>query len=255
MRTYMVIPTYWAGPDGEWSEGDSVYDHATPINQEGTIARALRSIEILDDKNFTLIVLGAVTNVKYLGLMEKKLKKIILDAKLPIDTILFTDNNLSKIKETLYKDIDLPDILHLKGYSNIRNICIFLPYILDADVALLIDDDEVFEDPGYVRKAKEFIGRKFYGNTVDGIAGYYLNEDNEYYDKVNIVPWMTYWDRFGGKREAFDNIIGKEPRLKKTPFAFGGAMVIHRNLMRIVPFDPEITRGEDTDYVLNSRYF
>ncbi|MCD4820323.1 MAG: cyclic nucleotide-binding domain-containing protein [Candidatus Cloacimonetes bacterium] len=66
---------------------------------------------------------------------------------------------------------------------------------------------------------------------------------------------MTYWDRFGRKREAFDNIIGKEPRLKKTPFAFGGAMVIHRNLMRIVPFDPEITRGEDTDYVMNSRIF
>ncbi|MCK5760838.1 MAG: cyclic nucleotide-binding domain-containing protein, partial [Candidatus Delongbacteria bacterium] len=49
--------------------------------------------------------------------------------------------------------------------------------------------------------------------------------------------------------------IGSEPRLKKTPFAFGGAMVIHRNLMRIVPFDPEITRGEDTDYVINARMF
>ena len=66
---------------------------------------------------------------------------------------------------------------------------------------------------------------------------------------------MTYWDRFGEKREAFDKIIGSEPRLKKTPFAFGGAMVIHRNLMRIVPFDPKTTRGEDTDYVINARIF
>jgi CRP-like cAMP-binding protein len=146
-------------------------------------------------------------------------------------------------------------MLALRGYSNIRNLCLFIPYILDADIAILIDDDEVFEDADFIDKAKEFVGRKFYGNTVDGVAGYYLNEDNEYYDKVDIVPWMTYWDRFGGKREAFDKIIGSEPRLKQTPFAFGGAMVIHRNLMRIVPFDPKVTRGEDTDYVINSRIF
>ena len=23
MRTYMVIPTYWSGPNGEWKEGDA----------------------------------------------------------------------------------------------------------------------------------------------------------------------------------------------------------------------------------------
>jgi CRP-like cAMP-binding protein len=32
-------------------------------------------------------------------------------------------------------------------------------------------------------------------------------------------------------------------------------MVIHRSLIRSVPFDPRITRGEDTDYVLNARMF
>jgi CRP-like cAMP-binding protein len=66
---------------------------------------------------------------------------------------------------------------------------------------------------------------------------------------------MTYWDRFGSKREAFDKIIPGEPRLKLTPFAFGGCMVIHRSLFRTVPFDPRITRGEDTDYVLNARMY
>ncbi|MCD4817292.1 MAG: hypothetical protein K8S23_01210 [Candidatus Cloacimonetes bacterium] len=161
MQTFMIIPTYWSEPDGEWNEGDSVYDHATPINEEGTLARTLKSIEILDDKNFTLIILGAVTNLKYLDLMEEKLTKIILEAKLQINTILFTDTNLQKAKKVLYEGTLIPDILHLNGYSNIRNICLFLPYILDADIALLIDDDEFFEDPKYVNKAKEFIGRKF----------------------------------------------------------------------------------------------
>jgi CRP-like cAMP-binding protein len=251
----MIIPTYWTGPDGEWNEGDAVYDHATPINQEGTLARTLKSISILNDKNFTLVIIGAATNQKYVQSMEENIKSIIFSAAPEVDTILFTDTALKQLKALLYKDLQIPDILNLRGYSNIRNFCLLIPYILDAEVAILIDDDEVFEDSMFVDKAKEFIGRKFYGNTVDGVAGYYLNVDNNYYDKVDILPWMTYWDRFGEKREAFDKIIGSEPRLKQTPFAFGGAMVIHRNLMRIVPFDPNVPRGEDTDYVINSRIF
>lgn len=255
MRTYMVIPTYWTGPNNEWGEGDKVFDHPTPINEEGTLARTLDSLHILEDNEFTLIIIAIATNKKYEKPMKEKLKKMLLKADIPVDTILFTESNLIKLKKKLFKDYSGEDILSLDNYAHIRNMCIFVPYILDAEIVLLIDDDEVFEDPKYVTKAKEFIGKRFYGNTIDGVAGYYLNEDNEYYDKVNIVPWMTYWDRFGGKREAFDRIIGSEPRLKKTPFAFGGAMVIHRNLMRIVPFDPRITRGEDTDYVINARIF
>ena len=64
---------------------------------------------------------------------------------------------------------------------------------------------------------------------------------------------MTYWDRFGCKARAFDQIIGSGPRLKRTPFAFGGAMILHRELFECVPFDPLVTRGEDVDYLINSR--
>jgi len=126
---------------------------------------------------------------------------------------------------------------------------------MEADTAVLIDDDEVFEDPEFMDKAEEFIGGRLYGQTVDGVAGYYLNRKNEYYDDVEIEPWMTFWNRFGSKTRAFDKIIGSEPRLKKTPFAFGGLMVIHRNLFRIVPFDPKMTRGEDIDYLINAKMF
>ena len=251
----MVIPTYWTGPNNEWEEGDKVFDHATPVSEDGTLGRILDSLHNLDNLDFTLIIIAIATNKKYEKPMKEKLEKMLADADIPVDTILFTESTLNKLKKELYKNYSGKDILSLDNYAHIRNMCIYVPYILGADIALLIDDDEVFEDSKYVTKAKEFIGKRYYGNTIDGVAGYYVNEDNEYYDKVDIVPWMTYWDRFGGKREAFDKIIGSEPRLKKTPFAFGGAMVIHRNLMRIVPFDPKITRGEDTDYVFNARIF
>ncbi|NLB29518.1 MAG: cyclic nucleotide-binding domain-containing protein, partial [Clostridiales bacterium] len=127
--------------------------------------------------------------------------------------------------------------------------------ILAADVAVLIDDDEVFEIEDFVERGTEFIGKRIYGAVVHGMAGYYLNKNDQYYDDVKSESWMTYWDRFGTKAQAFDEIIGCSPRIKRTPFAFGGAMVLHKDLFQCVPFDPCITRGEDIDYLINSRMY
>ena len=78
MRTYIVIPTYWTGPDEEWTEGDAVYDHATPLNSDGTLIRLLQSIDILEDKHFTLIILAASTN------SPTPLSQSILDASITV---------------------------------------------------------------------------------------------------------------------------------------------------------------------------
>jgi hypothetical protein len=134
-------------------------------------------------------------------------------------------------------------------------MCIFSSHILNADVTVLIDDDEVIENPDFMDIAREFIGKRVYGETVYGVAGYYVNKYGNYYDDVSMEPWMTYWNRFGSKSKAFDKIIGCGPRLKHTPFVFGGAMVIHKNLYQIVPFDPQVCRGEDIDYLVNAKMF
>jgi hypothetical protein len=126
---------------------------------------------------------------------------------------------------------------------------------LGGEVVIMIDDDEIFEKPDYVDLAREFMGKRMYGKGIFGMAGYYLNKYDEFYDDVDIVPWMTYWDRFGSKTKAFDKIIGCDPRIKVTPFAFGGAMVIHKNMFNMIPFDPKVTRGEDIDYLINAKMF
>jgi hypothetical protein len=54
--------------------------------------------------------------------------------------------------------------------------------------------------------------------------------------------------------EAF-KIIAEEPRLKPTPFVFGGNMVIHRDVFRKIAFDPNVRRGEDIDYLTNCKFF
>ena len=49
MKTTIVIPTYWRGPVSEAPlctlESDYRYDHATPLDAEGTLGRALDSLK------------------------------------------------------------------------------------------------------------------------------------------------------------------------------------------------------------------
>jgi len=259
MRTVVVIPTYWGRKkEMGFKDGDIVYDHATPIDEGGTLGRALESMKILKKKDFKLVILICPTNKEIEREAEEKARKIIKGVKLDVETYLFTRKTLKKMKKfgrnSKLKE-NVLSLLSLQGYANVRNMCIFSSHILNSDITVLIDDDEVIENPDFMEIAREFIGKRVYGETVYGVAGYYLNKYGNYYDNVNMEPWMTYWNRFGSKSKAFDKIIGCGPRLKHTPFVFGGAMVIHKNLYQIVPFDPNIPRGEDIDYLINAKMF
>jgi len=259
MKTVMVIPTYWSREKAVgWQPGDIVYDHPTPIDQVGTLSKMLESIQVLEDRDFSIVVLACSTAPDIEKEVEQRVLELVLEVDPPVETFVFSHSHLKEMHEELRRveRDDLVDILSLKGYSNIRNMCLLVPYTLGAEIAVLIDDDEYFDDPLFMAKAREFIGSRFMGQTIDGVAGYYMNAQGTYYDDVpEEIHWMTYWDRFGSKREAFDKIIPGDPRLKLTPFAFAGCMIIHRSLFRTVPFDPRLTRGEDTDYVLNARMF
>ena len=258
MRTTVIIPTYWSREDNKWEEGDAVYDHPTPLNGSDTLSRTLESMKILDNKKFKLVIPICPTCKDVEELAEKRVREIVKKAELNIETYIFTNSNLEVIKEILIENglaKKTVDILNIHGYSNVRNICLFVSHILSSEVTILIDDDENFENPAFIDIAKEFIGKRIFGKSIYGVAGYYLNKYDEFYDDVNMVPWMTYWDRFGSKTKAFDKIIRDDPRLKVTPFAFGGLMVIHKNLFKTIPFDPDVTRGEDIDYLINSKMF
>ncbi|BEP30059.1 Crp/Fnr family transcriptional regulator [Helicovermis profundi] len=259
MNITVVIPTYWGrSKDEKWKEGDAVYDHPTYLNGEDTLGRTLESMKTLENNQFKLIIPVCPTSDEVEEEAEERVMEIVKKADLSFPTYLFTQKNLREIKKLL-KEKGLSErtnsLLNLKGYSNVRNMCLYSSHILGSDVTILIDDDEVFEKPKYIDMAVEYIGKRIYGKGIYGVAGYYLNKYNEFYDDVDIVPWMTYWNRFGSKTKAFDKIIGCDPRIKVTPFAFGGAMVIHKNLLQIVPFDPDVTRGEDIDYLINAKMF
>ena len=259
MRKGVLIPTYWSrGKEESWHEGDAVYDHPTPIDEDGTLQRTLVSMKKLAVKDFKLVILVCPTAPEVAEKAEKRVIDIVHKVNLMAETYIFTISDLERISEIIYESDTqkrTASLLQMTGYANVRNMCLLCANVLSADAAILIDDDEVFEKTDWVESSVEFLGKRIYGDVVYGMAGYYINKYDQYYDDVKMESWMTYWDRFGFKAKAFDEVIGCPPRIKRTPFAFGGAMILHRDLFQSVPFDPHITRGEDIDYLINSRMY
>ena len=259
-KACMVFPSYWARKKEEgWIPGDAVYDHPIPLDEEGTLLRALKSLQVLDFKDFEVVVIAVPTSDAIADAVEEKVSGIIREAKKEVDIPihLFGASHLREIHEELEREGrgEFKGLVQLRGYSNVRNLCVFVPHLLGKTVAILIDDDEVFEDSRFMDKALEYVGGAIDGDPVYAIAGYYLQPDGGYLVKKVHEPWMDYWDQMERMNEAFEKFIGRPPRLKVTPFVFGGNMVIHRELFMKIPFDPLVPRGEDIDYLINARMF
>jgi len=251
----MVFPSYWSRrSEIGWQPGDAVYDHPIPVDEEGTLLRALRSLNILNRQDFSVIVLAVPTTSDINDEVEDKVSSILCEAgkETNIPLHLFGPSHLEIVHRVLAaeKRKSLVSLLQMRGYSPVRNLCLFVPHLFGADTAILIDDDEVFEDPEFIDKAMAHIGKNFEDVPVRGVAGYYLQSDGTYKVQKKQEPWMTHWNQVEKMNEAFDAFIGHPPAFKQTPFVFGGNMVIHRDLFMKVPFDPLVPRGEDIDYLI-----
>ena len=254
----MVIPTYWGREKSVgYKEGDATYDHPTPLDQEGTLQRAIESTDILRDRDFDLVIMGVATSPDIELQAEKRIKSILQRIKAGSGILFFSHSELKSLTAFLNSqgEKEFIDLLELRGYSNVRNLCLAIPQLLSSDVAILIDDDEIFEDPDFVRKAREFLREDFDGEKVFAKAGYYLTPQGTYSISREVFPWMTYWNKVEWMNQAFERFIGTQPRLKKTPFVFGGNMVICKEIFARIPFDPGISRGEDIDYLMNAKMF
>jgi len=229
MKTTMVIPTYWGREKSiGYKEGDATYDHPTPLDQEGTLRRAIESTHILRDRGFDLVIIGAATSPDIQLQAEQKIKSILHRIKTGSAILFFSHSELKKVVAFLnsQRGKEFAGLLELRGYSNVRNLCLAIPQLLSSDAAILIDDDEIFEDPDFMAKAREFLREDFNGEKIFAKAGYYLTPQGTYTISREILPWMAHWNKVGWMNQAFERFIGTQPRLKKTPFVFGGNMVI-----------------------------
>jgi hypothetical protein len=111
--------------------------------------RAIKSLRILKDQNFTLILPVCFDPVgkerdSVLPEMDKFLRQEVKGLRKG-GTVLFSCLHLQKLKEYLAR-MNFGNISHLidlKGYSKIRNTGLLLAQALSMDVVIFIDNDEI----------------------------------------------------------------------------------------------------------------
>ncbi|MFC1678855.1 hypothetical protein ACFL2T_01360, partial [Elusimicrobiota bacterium] len=249
MSLVISIPTYWGRREG-WQPGDIAFDHPTPLGSPGTLGRTLESLSVLRDEEYSLVVVVAATSPELASHAEESVASIIARNDCPKTPLLIAERNVAALQDLLREDgrSDLAGILSLGGYSGVRNIQLLSARFLRSDAAVLIDDDELIEDPEFLTKVHGNIAR-----GLCGFAGYYLSGAGDYLIAESDQEWERCWGKRSAMNRALSRFVGKPPKLKKTPFAFGGNMVISDRTLRSVPFDPMVPRGEDIDYLINAR--
>ncbi|GAC1464132.1 MAG: hypothetical protein PVSMB7_06750 [Chloroflexota bacterium] len=255
--TCVVVPTYWTRSSQESRDGDAVYDHPTPVNGESTLRALLKSLEALDTSTFYLLVLVSVTGPDVAADAEAAVSA--LAGEFPsLQTIVFGSTGLKHVHERLVAH-DLAyatDFLNLSHYPKIRNLQLAIPLILQSDAIVAVDDDEIVTDPDFIHKAIEPLGQQLDDKTIDGLSGYYLQDDGGIL--LGIDPQKAsspnMYDRKASiMNAATQKLEEQHGNIVPTPFCFGGNMEFTADLAAGVGFDPRITRGEDIDYLINAR--
>jgi hypothetical protein len=256
LRATIVIPSYWGrSSDEPFNINDTVYDHPTPLDLEGTLGRALESVNVLENRDFNVVVLACSTSADISSQVEEKVNAIVAPFKKDYPVAVVSHSFESRLKGKLADagGVD-PELVSMTGYSNIRNMCLVVTELARSEVAVLFDDDEVYEDGKYLDKVFESIDSVFEGKTVRVLAGYYITPQGGYLLAPPEDWWMTEWPMARLMNETF-HIISEEPRLKPTPLVFGGNMIVHRDVFRKIAFDPNVRRGEDIDFLTNCKFF
>lgn len=249
MKKCIVIPTYW-GPINENEE--IVFDHPTPLNSEGTLNRLLENLLTFKEiKNKEIPVrIISVSNRSDLNYeVEKILTDQIKSFEKDIAISLYSYSWLDLFKKEVSED--LFELINPVSYSQIRNLSLFAALETDADIGIFLDDDEVLIDEDYFDIAEEGILEKALDNgKILGKVGWYDQERTDF----RSFWELKWWPKDKTFNEAFDRLMKKEPRFKASLVGLGGNMVMTRELMKNICFDPKVNRGEDMDYVLNSRF-
>ena len=248
---WIAVPSYWTYASGQEGEELTVFDHPTPLNEDGTMGRMFESFLDLEG-DVKVLVVAAGTHPSIGDAIHDKVSEIIKPYSDKMDIYLVSPKNLDMVNGLLPEPI-----LKLNSYGNIRNVQLALPYAMGADGVLGIDDDEVVLVKDHIQQAADSISGTCRGATVSGIAGpyfdstgdYQLSDGDELKDEPNMFLKKNYF-----MNEALKHYMNAEldNSLVECNVAFGGNMVMARETIACACHDPYIPRGEDYDYVINA---
>ena len=255
-KIVFVIPTYWGWPAGSaYRPEDAVFDHPTPLHAEGTLPRCLESLAGIRSDAFQVLVITAPVNAELHQAVERHVEQLIAPFKSRYPICQFGPSDLAAVKQELTTaGLDSP-LISLTSYAQIRNCQLLSAAVLDAGLVVAIDDDELVP-PDYLKKALQSAGGSRGSSPVQGLAGLYLNSEGDYH--VSEAPGSRGEANIFRRKAALMNdeigsYMAQPERIVGTAMALGGNMIFTRELLEHVPFDPGITRGEDLDYLMNSR--
>ena len=220
--------------------------------------RAIESLKILEDQEYTLILpvcfdLAGQGSEEAFSEMDRFVREEVKAIRSE-RTLVFSSHTLRSLKDYLFQKNfkDFSHLIDLKGFSKIRHVGLLLAQSLAMDAAVFLDNDEVVEDPDYLKIACEYLGRRWDGKEVLGKGGFYLNPDGTIFLPSTHLWWRFFWNKTKWMNRAWGKILSSGDRLIPPPLLLGGNLILHRTLFRSIPFDPHIPRGEDTDYLVNA---
>ncbi len=247
---WIVVPTYWTHPSSKPGPETVVFDHPTPLDTEGTLARTLESFLHLQGR-FRVLVVAAGAHPDLGQAVDMRVRELIEPYADRLDLHFVSPVHLEALNGSL-----VSPILRLDSYGNIRNVQLIVPFALGAGAVIGIDDDEIIEIPDYLDHVVRHINRPVDGETIRGMAGPYFDAKGDYH--IPEAETLADCDNIFLKKNWFmDQAVSRGMRggpdgVVRSNVAFGGNMVMARSTIARVCHDPHIARGEDYDYVINA---
>lgn len=250
MKTCIAAYSAWTtGKDGNWK----IFDHPDPLTVKGTVGRMLESFIANQVKNPT-IIFPSSTHPS----VERHVKSLVKPYEKALDVHVFTGAEMKRMVKILKRNgfpKEFDDAWGLANYGQYRNWMLLYAAFKGFDNILTIDDDELIDRPGYVENiAERDIGTRHKGVAVWGKGGCYTNaEGKKYYD--GQIAEFTDWPKDRLFNQSIkDQLDAPGGRLVRLETACGGNMIENRKMFLKVPYDINITRGEDDDYAMNAEY-
>ncbi len=111
----------------------------------------------------------------------------------------------------------------------------------------------MIEEPDHLKTAADYVGERYDGKKVYGKGGFYVAADGRVIEKKADPWWQLFWAKNRLMSAAMERIVDARTRLVETPIVLGGNLVFHRDMFSRIPFDPNVPRGEDIDYLINAK--
>lgn len=255
----IVIPTYWTWPSAEGhglARPDrlttAAYDHPTPVSSDSTLPPLLEDLCNQRVEGLRALVLVGLVHADLAAAASEHMRELLGPYRERLDLRLCDAAAVEKLSERLRPGKLQNELFHLFSYAGIRNLQLLVPHILGAEVVVALDDDERVE-PDYMERALKHAGQAVGGERVLGLAGPYLQPQGGVLLNEKPATGNVLRDKARHINAAMRMLTAKQDGLVPSPMALGGNMVFHRDLFSRVCFDPGITRGEDTDYLINAR--